>query len=461
MTMDRATLNKLDDITTPKMTKYVPHYPTPKQAAFLLVDNKEVFFGGAAGGGKSDALLMAALQYVDVPSYRALLLRRTFQDLSLPGAIMDRAKEWLSPWVWKKEVYWSEKDKSFMFPSGATITFGYLESENDKYRYQSAEFQFIGFDELCQFMETQYQYLFSRLRKLASRQEIPLRMRGAGNPDGPGLEWVKQRFVVEGRDKGRIFIPSFLDDNPYLDRESYEESLMELDPVTRERLRHGNWEVKETGKLFNKDWFKTIQPYELPQYMRKIRYWDLAASDEPKQGNTKQKTDPDYTAGVLLGEWRGMYYVLDVKHFRKTPEATEAIIQRTAEEEDGYGVPVYIEEEPGSAGKHLIDYYARNVLKGYAVRGNRETGSKVLRANPVSSAAERGYIKLVEAPWNSSLLDELVMFPTKDYHDDQVDALSGAFRMLKTSANLDAIPDEILNEGSYWRALDPNAGVMQ
>ena len=348
-----------------------------------------------------------------------------------------------------------------MFPSGATITFGYLESENDKYRYQSAEFQFIGFDELCQFMETQYQYLFSRLRKLASRQEIPLRMRGAGNPDGPGLEWVKQRFVVEGRDKGRIFIPSFLDDNPYLDRESYEESLMELDPVTRERLRHGNWEVKETGKLFNKDWFKTIQPYELPQYMRKIRYWDLAASDEPKQGNTKQKTDPDYTAGVLLGEWRGMYYVLDVKHFRKTPEATEAIIQRTAEEEDGYGVPVYIEEEPGSAGKHLIDYYARNVLKGYAVRGNRETGSKVLRANPVSSAAERGYIKLVEAPWNSSLLDELVMFPTKDYHDDQVDALSGAFRMLKTSANLDAVPDEILNEGSYWRALDPNAGVMQ
>jgi len=445
----RRTLNELEELVTPKMTKYIPHTPTPKQTAFLLLEDKEAFYGGAAGGGKSDALLMAALQYVDVRGYRALLLRRTYQDLSLPGALMDRAKEWLAPWVWRKEVTWIDKDKTFLFPSGATITFGYLESENDKYRYQSSEFQFIGFDELTQFTETQYTYLFSRLRRLA-HSEIPLRVRGASNPDGTGLEWVKQRFVVEGEARGRIFISAKLDDNPHLDQASYEESLAELDPITRARLRHGNWEVRHEGKLFNKGWFKTIQreTAQLPRNMRLVRYWDLASSEEPK-ANQKNK-DPDYTAGLLLGEWRGIYYVLDVQRFRLSPEATELKIKQTAID-DGYHVNVFIEEEPGSAGKHLIDHYARTVLKGYAVRGNRETGSKVLRANPVSSAAERGNICLIEAPWNGIFLDELVMFPTKDYHDDQVDAFSGAFRMLKTRVSVDAIPSDLSTDNSYWR----------
>lgn len=358
---------------------------------------------------------------------------------------MDRAKEWLAPFIWRKEVTWIEKDKCFLFPSGATITFGYLESENDKYRYQSAEFQFIGFDELTQFTLTQYTYMFSRLRRLAG-SDVPLRMRGASNPDGVGLDWVKQRFIVENR----IFIPARLEDNPHLDRESYEESLAELDPITRARLREGNWEVKEEGKLFKREWFSTVQPHDLPGTMRKVRYWDFASSEEPKPG---QKNDPDYTASVLLGEFRGIYYVLDVKRFRLTPEATELKVFQNAID-DGFAVNVFIEEEPGSAGKHLIDYYARTVLKGYAVRGNRETGSKALRANPVSSAAERGYIRLLEAPWTSDFLDELVMFPTKGYHDDQVDALTGAFRMLKTRVSADVVPSAVQNEGSYWRAID-------
>ncbi len=123
---------------------WIPHEPTPKQAEFLLLPDREAFYGGAAGGGKSDALLMAALQYVEVPNYAAILFRRTFADLALPGALMDRSQEWLSG----TEARWNERDKTWTFPSGATISFGYLEHENHKYRYQSAEFQFIGFDEL-------------------------------------------------------------------------------------------------------------------------------------------------------------------------------------------------------------------------------------------------------------------------------------------------------------------------
>lgn len=449
--MNKQDLTKLQQLTTPKMTKYFPWTPSPKQTAFLLLDNLEAFYGGAVGGGKSVALLGAALQYVDIPGYNALLLRRTYSDLVLPGALLDLAKEILSPWIWKKEVHFLEKEKRFMFPSGANLVFGYLDSEQDKYRYQSSAFHFIGFDELTQFTETQYTYLFSRIRR-RSDSGIPPRMRSASNPDG-NLEWVKQRFVVEGPSKGRIFIPAKLEDNPHLDQESYEESLAELDPVTRLRLREGNWEIKEEGTLFKRDWFQTLQEHQLPEYMRTLRYWDFAASEDPnKPGRTSKGKDPDYTVGLLLGEYRGIYYVLDVKRFRLNPEATELKVQQTAME-DGYTTSIYFEEEPGSAGKHMIDYYAREILKGYPVRGNRETGSKVLRANPVSAAAERGNIKILEAPWNGDFLDELALFPTKGCHDDQIDALSGAFRMLKLAVNLEAVPTEVGVGSSYWRNI--------
>ena len=129
------------------MNRYIPQAPTPKQAAFLLLPVIEAFYGGQPGGGKSSALLMAALQYVDVPGYSALLLRRTYADLALAGALMDRARSWLSG----TDAQWNEQRKIWRFPSGATLTFGYLENANDKYRYQGSEFQFVGFDEISQF----------------------------------------------------------------------------------------------------------------------------------------------------------------------------------------------------------------------------------------------------------------------------------------------------------------------
>jgi hypothetical protein len=235
----------------------VPQIPTERQALFLgLTNEREVFYGGAAGGGKSSALLMGALEHVHVPGYAALLLRRTYADLSKPGALMDRAQQWLRGTGAK----WNDQKKQWTFPSGATLTFGYIDTENDKYQYQGAEYQYIGFDELTQFSESAYLYLFSRLRRLET-SDVPLRMRSGSNPGGVGSRWVNERFVPDTftpdqakeahvfKKEGRSFVPARLDDNPYLDRVAYAESLNELDPVTREQLLRGDWQITERGNI--------------------------------------------------------------------------------------------------------------------------------------------------------------------------------------------------------------------
>lgn len=390
--------------------RWIPIVPTSKQAEFLLVPDRECLYGGAAGGGKSEALLAGALQYVDVPDYAALLLRRTYSDLSLPGALMDRASDWLT----NTPAKWSSVDKTWTFPSGATLTFGYLESEKDKYRYQSSEFQYIGFDELTQFSESQYTYMFSRLRRL-KRSRVPIRMRSGSNPGGVGHEWVGNRFI-----KGdKLFIPARLDDNPHLDQEEYMESLSELDPITRKQLLEGDWSATPKGDLFNRDWFQIVDDY--PRDARLVRHWDLAATRAGKG------SDPDYTVGLLLGEKDGIYYVIDIQRMRGTPMEVERRVEQTAHL-DGVDVVVSMEEEPGSSGKNTSSYY-RRLLAGYTYKAVRPTGSKRTRASPVSSQAEAGNIKIVRGRWNKAFLEELVMFD-EGAHDDQVDALSGAFEYL-------------------------------
>lgn len=404
----------------PKRSEYWAEEPSLTQKVFLRTTAKEVLFGGAAGGGKSSALLMAALQYVEVANYSAILFRRTYADLALPGALMDRFKDWISNY---DDIHWNANQYTATFPSGARITFGYLNNVNDYQRYKGSEFQFIGMDEVTEIREFDYRYLFSRLRRPATGplSQVPLRMRSATNP---APNWVRQRFLVEGKKSGRLFIPSKLTDNPGIDAESYRAVLQELDPIERKRLEFGDWWATTLGSMFDRTKLEIVMPDDVPvfsQDAKMVRFWDLAGS-EPTPSNP----DPDWTAGCLAVFDKGVFWILDFKHIRAKGDKIEALIKETALS-DGVEVPIRMEQEPGSAGKNLIDQYARYVLPGFDFGGNRATGDKLTRAKPFAAAVANENVRLVMGDWNSDFLDEISSFPEAAVHDDMVDASAHAF----------------------------------
>ena len=403
----------------PKLNSYIPHTPTNKQAAFLWLPQREAFYGGAAGGGKSDALLMAALQYVEVPGYAALLLRRSYTDLSLPGALMDRAAEWLGG----TDAKWSGLAHTWTFPSGATVSFGYLDHDGAEERYKSAEFQLVCFDELTQFSERQYRYLFSRLRRLRGA-DVPVRMRAASNPDGPGHDWVKQRFIIEGRAANRPFIPAKLTDNPHLDQDAYQKSLAQLDPVTRMQLLNGDWDVRPTGSIAKREWFPIVDA--APAQGQRVRYWDLAATER-----SAKSADPDYTVGTrMIATPERMFYIEHVLRGRYGPGGLEQVVRQTAMS-DTKAVAIRWEQEGGASGKILSGALVK-LLPGWDARPDPVSGDKITRAMPFMAQAEAGNVRLVRGPWVSDWLDEIVAVPN-GAHDDQWDSAAGAFRAL-TSA---------------------------
>ena len=287
------TLRAAEALRTPR--SFIPHKPHPRQADFLACTALEALYGGAAGGGKSDALLMAALEYVHVPGYTALILRRTFADLAQPGAIMDRARTWLA----NTSARWNEQRKHFRFPSGAVVQFGYLETPNDRFRYQGTEYHFVGWDELTQFQEIPYRYMFSRLRRAAD-SPIPIRVRAGTNPGGIGHEWVRRRFIDPGH-PSRPFIPALIDDNPSLDAENYRANLANLDAATRAQLEKGVWVRDAEGLVYHFDEGRNLIN-EAPHCPHKVLALDFGVTD-PTAFTLLGWRDHDPTVYVL-GSWK-------------------------------------------------------------------------------------------------------------------------------------------------------------
>lgn len=182
--------------------------------------------------------------------------------------------------------------------------------------------------------------------------------------------------------------------------------------------QYGQNPVPTGGAMFQVDEFEVVNPAQMPEFVKLVRYWDKAAS----MGKGA------YSAGVLMGvDEEGLFYVVDVKHGQWSVDKRERTIKQTAEE-DGVDVTIWMETEGGSAGVESTQYTIRR-LAGFRVKGERPTGDKESRALPFADQVNSGNVKLVQGPWNNTYIEELRYFPFGKYMD-QVDASSGAFGKL-------------------------------
>ena len=375
-------------------------------------DNPEaLLFGGAAGGGKTSFLIMAAVQYADFPEWSTLILRKTSKELEGEDGIKDRMKEMYA------DVTWNGVQNRFTYPSGATVSFGHLADADAHLGYQGLAFKRIIIDESTNIPEFQIRYMFSRLRRRKG-DGLPTQMILASNPGGASHNWHKGQFVDHGNPDFK-FLPSFLEDNPHLDQEDYRRKLAQLDPVTRLQLESGDWNARITTGFIDVKKIKMIEEPLWNGEAKVVRSWDLAATDPKK---TQKK--PDYTVGAKVSFHNGMYCIEAVNRFQKGPADVEDEILGTADL-DGTGVTVLMEQEPGASGKIVASDYSRK-LAGYRFKAIPATGSKIDRARLLSSAVANENVYMVKGSWNQSVLDEWAAFPTDGVNDDTVDAGSQA-----------------------------------
>ncbi len=274
--------------------------PQRKQALFMERSEDEALYGGAAGGGKSDALIIEATRQVHIPHYKALILRRTAPQLA---ELIEKSHRYY-PRAFPKASYLSSA-RTWRFPSGARIVFGTMQHAKDKTNYQGQAYDFIAFDELTHFTYDEYVYLRSRNRP--NGEGTRCYIRATGNPGGIGHGWVKDRFItaappmtpiteeieIERPDgtrsvetRSRIFVPSTVFDNEILLRNDpgYLTRLGSLPEAERRALLYGDWE-SYSGQFFaewrdmpehygDRRWTHVIDPFEIPDHWRIYRSFD-------------------------------------------------------------------------------------------------------------------------------------------------------------------------------------------
>jgi predicted phage terminase large subunit-like protein len=436
----------------PQSSQTILWSPTQAQALFLSSPADEALYGGAAGGGKSAAVVALPLRWVDNPRFNALVLRRDTTQLrdliSKTEALYPAlgAKLNLTTGTWR-------------FPSGARVWFTHCEHETDVSRFDGQEFHLVVFDELTHFTEKQYRAIRARIR--GTDPTLPRATRATTNPGGPGHEWVFARFAAwldpkhprpsesgrlrwyTGDDEvargtpdalSRTFVPARLEDNPHVTPE-YRAALLQLDPLRRAQLLSGDWLARPAaGLYFKRDWFRAGR---LGERITRCRYWDRAASPTG-----------DWTVGLRMASDGTAFLIEDVERLRGTPSQVQTRIRGIAETEPD--VTQVLEQDPGQAGVAEVDAYAR-LLRGLPFRFVRPTGDKVTRALPASAQAEAGKIYCAEGAWRTTLFGELEAFP-EGGHDDQVDALSGAVNFLAGRSGVVTTPRLVGNadRGAGW-----------
>lgn len=464
---------------------------------FLQTSADIAIYGGSAGGGKTYALLLDPVRYVDVPKFGGVVFRRTAPEISAEGGLWDTAQDIYRP----LHAEFIKSPYRVTFPAKTKIEFRQLQYEDSVYQWQSSQIPYIAFDELTHFTKKQFFYMMSRNR---SDCGVKPYIRATCNPDP--TSWVREfiswwlddndeypdlskagkiRWMVRQGDEtlwfsaykeakkklkeitkdvpkeyidkfepiSVTFIPSTVYDNKILltVNPEYLSNLAALPRVERERLLRSNWKIRYTaGALFNRNDFEIVQTH--PRVIKQIRYWDRAAT-KPHHDNP----DPDWTRGVKMCLCSdGAYYVTDVASLRDKPGKVESLIERTAIL-DTRACFIGLEQEPGASGVSEIDAYMR-LLASFPVKEFPARGKKIVRWLPFAAAVEHGFVKLIEGAWNETFLSELESLTDDDSeydHDDQADAASGAYNAI---AGLPIMFRNVIKDGE---AKLPTSGLRR
>lgn len=429
------------------------------QEMFLSSPADIAIYGGAAGGGKSFALLIEALRHVANPQFGAVVFRRTLADVKKQGSLLDTSMA-LYGSIGPPRPSLRLDNLTWTFASGAKVSFGHLEHEKTVLDWQGAQVPLICYDELTHFSRSQFFYLMSRNRSTCGVKPY---IRATTNPDADSWVakfiswWIDQntgtaiperagrlRWFARVSDEVRwadssselrekhpgcepkslTFIPARLEDNAILMAADpgYRANLMAMQLVERERLLGGNWRVRPAaGLYFHRSWCQVVDA--IPAGARFVRGWDLAATRKT------ESNDPDYTAGTKIGRLPDGRFIV-VHHVRMQEGAMEvekAVLNTASGEPD---TRIAIPQDPGQSGKGQAQRLA-NMLSGYDVRikvtsGN---GDKAKRFSSFSAQAEAGNVLVLRGAWNEEWFTQLEAFPEAK-HDDDVDSTAEAFNDL-------------------------------
>lgn len=448
---------------------YLTPQPGP-QTAFMCSPADIVIYGGAAGGGKSWALLMEGLRHKDIAGFNGVIFRKNYTQITASGGLWEASQK-IYGLVQGANAKKTPKLHWYFTPSNARINFAHLEREEDLMSWQGTEICYLAFDELTHFSRHQFLYMLSRNRSTCGIRPY---VRATCNPDSDSWVadfiswWINQdtgypiyersgvvRYMCVVNDtifwgsnphelaqehgvnveecKSVTFIASKLTDNKVLMAKdpSYMANLKALAEVDKERLLYGNWKIRPAAGMYFKTEqfiFVDVVPKNIVAYARS---WDLAAT-EP----TPLNPDPDATAGVLMGLLDdGRVIVLDVKRKQiKANDARNLLRNMAAIDQGKYKfVQITIPQDPGQAGKAQAQSLV-SMLAGYSVEIVSPTGSKEVRATPFASQVQAGNVLILKGKWNDMYLSELESFP-ESKHDDMVDASSDAFNKLMHATN--------------------------
>lgn len=444
------------------------------QTMFMASSADIVIYGGAAGGGKTYALLLEALRHKDIKGFGAVIFRKNFTQITAEGGLWDASTKIFSQ---VPDAHQRKTPKlHWKFDAGAKLTFAHLDREEDLLAWQGTEIAYLAFDELTHFTKHQFLYMLSRNRSTCGVKPY---VRATCNPDsdswvadfiswwidqdtgypirersgvvrymcvlndviywGDSPEDLAEKYDIPPTDcKSVTFIASRLEDNKILmtSDPSYLSNLKAMTEVDMERLLYGNWKIKaQAGRYFKRTQVTIITeaPNDIIMW---CRAWDLAATDEDENG------DADLTAGVLMGLRKGgTVVVLNVINQRIKAGDVEKLVYNTAlidRQRYGYQYIVRVPQDPGQAGKVLAGQYVK-LLSGFNVKTLPVSGSKELRATPFAAQWQNGNVEVLLGDWNEEYFSQLESFP-ESKHDDMVDASSDAFSELTNNTfDIDAL----------------------